>query len=46
MVFWGYLLFGLLKEHYFLAFLGCSFPPCVGVFQLSFEGLDLWRDIV
>ena len=29
----------------FLLFLGCSFPPCVGVFHLlSFVGLDLWKD--
>jgi hypothetical protein len=42
----GYLLLGLLKD-YFLDFLGCSFPPCVGVFHLlSFVGLDLWKDIV
>jgi len=28
-------------------FLGCTFPPCVGVFHLlSFVGLDLWKDIV
>jgi hypothetical protein len=43
----GYLLLGLLKG-YFLAFLGHSFSPCVGVFPslLSFEGMDLWKDIV
>jgi hypothetical protein len=36
----------LLKD-YFLPFLGCTFPPCVGVLHLlSFVGLDLWRDIV
>jgi hypothetical protein len=41
----GYLL-GMLKD-YFLAFLESSFPLCVGVFLLfSFEGLDLWEDIV
>jgi hypothetical protein len=28
-------------------FLGCGFPPCVGVSPLlSFEGLDSWKDIV
>jgi hypothetical protein len=28
-----------------MLFLGCSFPPCVGVFNLlSFVGLDLWKD--
>ena len=37
--------FGLLKD-YCLAFLRYSFPPCVGVFHLlSFEGLDLLKDI-
>jgi hypothetical protein len=42
----GYLLLGLLKD-YFLAFLGHSFPPCVGVFPLLFfVGLDLLKDIV
>jgi hypothetical protein len=43
----GYLLLSLLKEDYFLVFfLGCSFHPCVGVFRLlSFEGLDLWKDV-
>ena len=31
----------------FLLCLGCSFPPCVGVFYLlSFVGLDLWKDVV
>ena len=30
-----------------LIFLGCSFLPCVRIFPLlSFEGLDLWKDIV
>jgi hypothetical protein len=30
-----------------LLFLGYSFPPCVGVFDLlSFVVLDLWKDIV
>jgi hypothetical protein len=30
-----------------LIFLGCSSPPCVGVFHLlSLERLDLWKDIV
>jgi len=28
-------------------FIECRFPPCIGVFHLlSFEGLDLWKDIV
>jgi hypothetical protein len=32
---------------FFSLFLEGSFPPCVGVFPLlSFEGLDLWKDIV
>ena len=32
---------------FFLLFLGCSVCPCVGVFPLlSFEWLDLWKDIV
>ena len=31
----------------FLVFLGCSFPPCVGVFHLlSFVELNFWKDIV
>jgi hypothetical protein len=43
---WGYLLLGLFKD-YFLTFLGCSFPSCVGVFHLlSFVGLDLWKDTI
>jgi hypothetical protein len=35
-------------ENYFLAVLGCSFPPHVGVsiYLLSFLGLDLWKDTV
>ena len=34
----GYLLLGLLRD-YFLLFLECRFPPCVGVFNLlSFVG--------
>jgi hypothetical protein len=44
-LFSGYVLLGVFKD-YFL-FLGRSFSPCVGVFPLlSFEGLDLWKDIV
>ena len=27
-----------------MLFLECSFPPPVGVFYLSFVGLDLWKD--
>jgi hypothetical protein len=39
MVFVVYLLLGLLKD-YLLAFLGCSFPPHVGVLHLLFKELD------
>ena len=40
----GYLLLGLLKEDYFLAFLGGCFSPRVGVFHLlSFVELDLQK---
>ena len=43
---WGSLLLGLLKV-YFLALSMVSFHPCVGVFPLlSFEGLDLCKDIL
>jgi hypothetical protein len=39
--------FGVCWKITFLIFLGCSFPFGVGVFHLfSFEGLDLWKDIV
>ena len=43
----GYLLLDLLKDDYFSLFLGCSFPPCVGVFHLLFSvGLDMWKYII
>ena len=43
----GYLLRGFEGSLFFLFFLGCSSPPCVGIFHLfSFVGLDLWTDIV
>jgi hypothetical protein len=35
------------KKITFLLLLGCSFPPCVGVFHpLSFVGLDLWKHFI
>ena len=50
--FWCYLYICLViffwvcwKKITFLLFLGCTFPPCVGVFYLLFfVGLDLWKD--
>jgi hypothetical protein len=46
-IMFGYLLGGLLKDYFLAFFLGCSFPPCVGVFYLlSFVGLDLCKNCV
>jgi hypothetical protein len=40
-------LFGFVERLLSCYFLGCTFPPCVGIFHLlSFIGLDLWKDIV
>jgi hypothetical protein len=37
----------LLKEDYYIAFLGCSFLPCIRDFPLLlFVWLELWKDIV
>ena len=39
--------FGFVERLLSCFFLGCSSPPCVGVFHLlSFEGLGLWKDVV
>ena len=38
---------GLLNDYFLGFFLKVSFPLCVEVFPLlSFEGLDLWKDIL
>ena len=37
----------VVKRVNFMLFLGCSFPPCVGLLTiLSSIGVDLWKDIV
>jgi hypothetical protein len=39
--------FVLLKDYFFFLFLGYSFPPCVGNFNLLFfVVLRFWKDFV
>jgi hypothetical protein len=42
-----YLLLGFLEEDFFLAFPRVQFPSMCWIFfhQLSFVGLDLWKDV-